>query len=91
MQSTEDKEQSTENKDTEVNKPAKVTNKVAKTNVTKIENISNGLKISWKKIKNVSGYVIYRSENGKSAKRYKEIKKPSVVSYKDKIGSEKKI
>ena len=48
--------------------------KPAKTKVTKLKKKSNGIRITWKKSSNASGYMIYRKMNDGSYKKIKTIK-----------------
>lgn len=54
----------------------------ASAKVTKLENLTNGIKITWGK-KAYDGYMIYRSDNGKTMKLVKTIKGSSVISWTD--------
>lgn len=50
----------------------------------KLENKTNGVKVSWSKISGASGYYVYRRTPGGSFKRIATIKKGSTVSFTDK-------
>ena len=50
----------------------------------KVENKTNGVKVSWSKISGASGYYVYRRTPGGSFKKIATIKKGSTVSYTDK-------
>ena len=58
--------------------------KPAKTKVTKLKKKSNGIRITWKKSSNASGYMIYRKTNDGSYKKIKTIKSRKTGSYLDK-------
>lgn len=58
--------------------------KPAKTKVTKLKKKSNGIRITWKKSSNASGYMIYRKMNDGSYKKIKTIKSRKTGSYLDK-------
>lgn len=58
--------------------------KPAKTKVTKLKKKSNGIRITWKKSSNASGYMIYRKMNNGSYKKIKTIKSRKIGSYLDK-------
>lgn len=76
-------------------KKASVTIKVTKppkTSITKIEGAKNSAKLTWKKVKNISGYEVLMSAKKSSGyKVVKRINKQSTTSYtKKKLNSEKK-
>ena len=58
--------------------------KPAKTKVTKLKKKSNGIRVTWKKSSNASGYMIYRRTNDGSYKKIKTIKSRKTCSYLDK-------
>jgi hypothetical protein len=57
--------------------------KPATTAITKFENTSKGLKLTWKKAASGTGYVIYRSINGGKYSKVKTISGLSTLSYTD--------
>ena len=58
--------------------------KPAKTKVIKLKKKSNGIRVTWKKSSNASGYMIYRRTNDGSYKKIKTIKSRKTCSYLDK-------
>lgn len=58
--------------------------KPAKTKVTKLKKKSNGIRVTWKKSSNASGYMIYRRTSDGSYKKIKTIKSRKTCSYLDK-------
>ena len=61
------------------NKPVKV----AATAIKKIENVSGGVKLTWKKISGVNGYYVYRQTGKGKFVKVKTIKGASSLSFKD--------
>ena len=55
-----------------------------KVSVTKLTNVSNGIKIKWKKASNTQGYYIYRKSSSTGYKKIKTIKNPKATTYIDK-------
>lgn len=57
---------------------------VAAPTVTKVSASANAVKLTWKKVKGASGYIVYRSssENGKY-KKIAKVKKASATSYRN--------
>lgn len=57
---------------------------VAAPTVTKVSTSANAVKLTWKKVKGASGYIVYRSssENGKY-KKIATVKKASATSYRN--------
>lgn len=53
------------------------------TNIVSIDNIGNGVNISWKKSSMASGYYIYRSTGGNQYKRVANISSGAVTKWKD--------
>ena len=53
------------------------------TKITKAENTSKGIKISWRKNTSAKGYYVYRSLNGKSYSKIATISKYTTVTYTD--------
>lgn len=62
--------------------PAIIT--VNKTTISKVENKATGVKLTWKKVSDASGYVVYRKNLGsKSWKKIKIVKGASKTTYTD--------
>lgn len=57
--------------------------KVASTAIKKIENVSGGVKLTWKKISGVNGYYVYRQTGKGKFVKVKTIKGASSLSFKD--------
>ena len=55
-----------------------------KVSVTKLTNVSSGIKIKWKKASNAQGYYIYRKSASTGYKKIKTIKNPKTITYIDK-------
>ena len=62
--------------------PAIIT--VNKTTISKVENKATGVKLTWKKVSDATGYVVYRKNSGsKSWKKIKIVKGASKTTYTD--------
>ena len=62
--------------------PAIIT--VNKTTISKVENKATGVKLTWKKVSDATGYVVYRKNSGsKSWKKIKIVKGASKITYTD--------
>ena len=62
--------------------PAIIT--VNKTTISKVENKATGVKLTWKKVSDATGYVVYRKNSGsKSWKKIKIVKGVSKTTYTD--------
>ena len=57
--------------------------KVASTAIKKIENVSGGVKLTWKKASGVNGYYVYRQTGKGKFVKVKTIKGASSLSFKD--------
>lgn len=57
--------------------------KPSATTFSKIYNTSEGIRLNWKKVSNVSGYMIYRKSGTKSYKMIKKISDNATVAYTD--------
>lgn len=55
-----------------------------KVSVTKLTNVSSGIKVKWKKASNAQGYYIYRKSSSTDYKMIKTIKNPKTITYVDK-------
>lgn len=55
-----------------------------KVSVTKLTNVSSGIKVKWKKASNAQGYYIYRKSSSTEYKKIKTIKNPKTITYVDK-------
>ena len=55
-----------------------------KVSVTKLTNVSSGIKVKWKKASNAQGYYIYRKSSSTGYKKIKTIKNPKTITYIDK-------
>ncbi|MCQ2508118.1 MAG: fibronectin type III domain-containing protein [Dorea sp.] len=55
----------------------------AKTTISSLTNTSTGITVKWSKVSGVTGYVIYRSDNGGSYKKIGTAKGSATVSYAD--------
>ena len=55
-----------------------------KVNITKLTNVSSGIKVKWKKASNAQGYYIYRKSSSTGYKKIKTIKNPKTITYIDK-------
>lgn len=65
-----------------VDVPAIIT--VNKTTISKVENKATGVKLTWKKVSDATGYVVYRKNSGsKSWKKIKIVKGASKTTYTD--------
>ncbi|MCD7843692.1 MAG: fibronectin type III domain-containing protein [Clostridiales bacterium] len=51
--------------------------------VSSVKNTSSGVKITWKKISGVSGYIIYRKTGSGSYERVKKVTSETTLTYKD--------
>lgn len=51
--------------------------------VESIDNTANGIKLSWKKYKAASGYVVYRGVNGKAYTIAGVVQNPDTTSFVD--------
>ena len=57
---------------------------VNKTTISKVENKATGVKLTWKKVSDATGYVVYRKNSGsKSWKKIKTVKGASKTTYTD--------
>ena len=57
---------------------------VNKTTISKVENKATGVKLTWKKVSDATGYVVYRKNSGsKSWKKIKIVKGASKTTYTD--------
>lgn len=57
---------------------------VNKTTISKVENKAAGVKLTWKKVSDATGYVVYRKNSGsKSWKKIKTVKGASKTTYTD--------
>lgn len=56
---------------------------MSKPTISKAKNTSKGIKLTWKKISNASGYYIYRKSSSGSYKKIATISSASTVSYTD--------
>lgn len=56
---------------------------VSKPTISSAKNAANGVKLTWKKSSNASGYYVYRKAGSGSYKKIKTIKKKSTVTYTD--------
>ncbi len=56
---------------------------VSKPTISSAKNTANGVKLTWKKSSNASGYYVYRKTGSGSYKKIKTIKKKSTVTYTD--------
>ncbi len=62
--------------------PAIIT--VNKTTISKVENKATGVKLTWKKVSDATGYVVYRKNSGsKSWKKIKTVRGASKTTYTD--------
>ena len=66
--------------------PVEAASKVSKPTITSVSNVNGGPQIKWKKVKNASGYYVYRKTSG-SYKKIATIKSNATVSYTDKKAS----
>lgn len=57
---------------------------VNKTTISKVENKATGVKLTWKKVSDATGYVVYRKNSGsKSWKKIKTVRGASKTTYTD--------
>ena len=66
--------------------PVEAASKVSKPTISSVSNTSAGIQVKWKKVKNASGYYVYRKTSG-SYKKIATIKSNATISYVDKKAS----